>query len=59
VVRGKLIAVYITKATNPGDVEGHPLTACWSVYRDTLTFTKCGSGPTPTGWLVKPWTRAG
>jgi TRAP-type C4-dicarboxylate transport system substrate-binding protein len=27
----------------------------WSVYRDTLTFTKTGSALMPTGLVVKPW----
>jgi TRAP-type C4-dicarboxylate transport system substrate-binding protein len=55
VVHGKWITIYTTSATQPADVGGPPFTLTWSVYRDTLTFTRTSTA-SPAVFVVKPWT---
>jgi len=55
-VNGKTITLRFTAGGNAGET----FSFRWSLYRDVLTFKRDPSlGVAPTGFLVKPWRRAG
>jgi TRAP-type C4-dicarboxylate transport system substrate-binding protein len=55
VVRGDVILLVPGGTVSMG--AGETWRYIWNRYRDTLTFKRVGKGPSPTGFVVKPWRR--